>query len=140
MQTVRYLLDKKGSAIWSVTPETPVLEALELMAEKDIGALLVLENKQIAGIFSERDYARKLISIGERCIDIPIREAMTTSVITVQSTQSLRDCMKIMSHECIRHLPVLEDDTLVGIISLKDLLQAVIDDPENDCPESAPIV
>lgn len=126
MKTVRNLLNEKGAQVWSAPPETPVFEALRLMADKDIGALVVMAGTQIAGIFTERDYARKIVLKGKTSRNTPISEIMTTPVVTVTPKQSLLECMALMSRKRIRYLPVVEDGRIVGIISIGDVLNAII--------------
>lgn len=120
------LSQKKSSTIWSVTPDSTVYAALELMAEKNIGAVLVLERGRLAGIFSERDYARKGILKGRASQHTLIREVMTSEVITVENEQRIEECMQIMSDRHIRHLPVTFRSELVGIISINDIVTAII--------------
>jgi CBS domain-containing protein len=128
MQVHHILSGKSINALWSVAPETTVLEALELMSSKNIGAVLVLNNGTLVGIFSERDYARKVILLGRASRDTRIAEVMTTAVITVTPTQKIEECMQLMSDLHIRHLPVVEADKLIGIISINDIVTAIIRD------------
>lgn len=130
MKTVRQVLQTKGTTVWSTTPDSPVIEALRLMADKNIGALLVLEDDQIAGIFSERDYARKLVLQGKASQTTPVRDVMTSQVLNVRPQQTVYECMALMSRERIRHLPVIEKGKLVGIISIGDVVQAIITEQE----------
>ncbi len=118
--------NKPVNAIWSVTQDNTVFEALELMAEKNIGAVLVLEDNELIGIFSERDYARKVILQGRASRDTLIRDVMTAKVITVETDQKIEECMQIMSDKHIRHLPVNSDGRLIGIISINDIVSAII--------------
>ncbi|KQS27167.1 histidine kinase [Dyadobacter sp. Leaf189] len=118
--------NKPVNAIWSVTQDNTVFEALELMAAKNIGAVLVLEDEELIGIFSERDYARKVILQGRASRDTLIREVMTSKVITVETLDKIEECMQIMSDKHIRHLPVNQNGTLVGIISINDIVSAII--------------
>lgn len=131
MKTVRNILAAKGAQVWSVTPTTPVFEALKLMAEKDIGALVVLQGDKIAGIFTERDYARKIVLLGKASRNTPVSEIMTAPVITVGPKQSALECMALMSRERIRYLPVVEQGQLVGMISIGDVVNAIIADQED---------
>ena len=126
MHTVGDILQTKGHTVWSVSPEATVYQALELMAAKDIGALVVLENGRLAGIFSERDYARKIILKGKASRDTPVRDSMTTRVITVGAGETIAQCMALMTHHHIRHLPVLAHAELIGLISIGDVVKAVI--------------
>lgn len=130
MKTVRQLLQAKGGAIYSVSPDARVFEALKLMAEKEVGALVVLESNTLAGILSERDYARKVILQGKSSHDIPVREIMTEHVVTVQPGQTVDQCMALMTSKRIRHLPVVEGGKLVGLVSIGDLVKEVIAEQE----------
>ena len=130
MKTVKQLLQSKGNAIFSIAPEASVFEALKLMAEKEVGALVVTQGGQLAGIISERDYARKVILYGKSSHDIPVREIMTGKVVTVQPDQTVDDCMGLMTNKRIRHLPVMEGDRLVGMLSIGDLVKEVIAEQE----------
>lgn len=126
MTTVSKILAAKGSQVWSVTPTTRLYEALKLMAEKDVGALLVLDEGEIVGIISERDYARKVVLEGKNSMVVPISEIMTTRVVYISPEHSLEECMAVMTDKHIRHLPVLENDQLVGIISIGDVVKELI--------------
>ncbi|MGH2593753.1 MAG: CBS domain-containing protein [Anaerolineae bacterium] len=127
MKTVKQLLQGKGSDVWSVAPTTSVYEALALMAGKNVGALLVLEAGQLVGIFSERDYARKVVLQGKTSKDTPVSEIMTSKVVYVRPEQTIEDCMALMTDKHIRHLPVLADDhQVLGVISIGDVVKAVI--------------
>lgn len=126
MQVYQVLSSKPIDAIFSITKETTVFQALELMAEKNIGAVLVLENGELIGIFSERDYARKVILMGRASRDTQIGDVMTGKVITIETTQKIEECMQIMSDKHIRHLPVTKEGELVGIISISDIVSAII--------------
>ena len=140
MKTVRQLLSEKGNQIWSVSPETPILQALQLMAEKDIGALLVLEGDKIAGIFTERDYARKVILRGKTSKNTPVKEIMTSPVVTAEPKQTVLQCLAMMSRQRIRYLPVVERARLAGVISIGDVVQAIIADQESDIQRLEDIV
>lgn len=126
MKTVKQLLQAKGGAVHGIAPEATVFEALRLMADKDVGALVVLSGNALAGILSERDYARKVILLGKSSHDLAVREIMTERVVTVHPAQTVDDCMALMTARRIRHLPVLENDRLLGILSIGDLVKAVI--------------
>lgn len=126
MQVFQVMGNKPINALYSVTQDNTVFEALVLMAEKNIGAVLVLENDELIGIFSERDYARKVILQGRASRDTLIRDVMTSRVITVETDQKIEECMQIMSDKHIRHLPVNQNDKLVGIISINDIVSAII--------------
>jgi CBS domain-containing protein len=126
MITVRDLLKGKGNDVWSVSPEDVVLKALVLMAEKDIGALLVLEQEKLKGIVSERDFVRSIADT-ERClIDAPVSKYMTKVVITVEPDQTIDECMRLMTANHIRHLPVIDAGHVVGVISIGDVVKADI--------------
>src|SRR5436309_15048656 len=126
MKRICDLLDDKGRAVWSLAPDATVYEAIEQMAQKGVGALLVMEGQRLVGIVSERDYARKVILQGKSSWDTPIREIMTDKVFYVRPEQTVEDCMALMTARRIRHLPVLEDDQVIGVVSIGDLVKAVI--------------
>jgi CBS domain-containing protein len=126
MATVAQLLGRKPRAIHSVAPDAPVLEAIRLMAEHSIGALLVMEGDKLAGIVSERDYARKVILMGRSSVDTPIRQIMTAAVITVGPDDSAQQCMQLMTDRRVRHLPVVEGGRVLGMLSIGDLVRAVL--------------
>jgi CBS domain-containing protein len=131
MHTVGQILRKKGHDIWSVGPDTTVYEALQMMADKNVGALVVLENGELVGIFSERDYARKIVLQGKTSRQTAVSEIMTSRVNCVHPEQTTDECMALMTAKHIRHLPVLdEDDRLVGVISIGDVVKAIISDQE----------
>lgn len=130
MITVRRLLEKKGDAIYSISPHATVFEALGLMAEKNVGAVLVIEEEVLVGIISERDYARKIILKGKTSMDTLVWEIMTSSVVYVNPDQSIEECMALMTEKRIRHLPVLEDDQLIGVISIGDVVKELISEQE----------
>jgi CBS domain-containing protein len=127
MLTVKHLLERKGAQIYFVTPDTPVLDAIRLMAEKHVGALLVMSDLELAGIVSERDYARKVILLGRASADTPVRQIMTSPVITVKPTHTVNECMQLVTDKRIRHLPVVDSGRVVGVISIGDLVKAVIE-------------
>jgi CBS domain-containing protein len=130
MTIVAQVLQEKGHTVWSVSPDATVYQALELMAEKGIGAVLVLDGEKIAGIFSERDYARKVELKGKTARATRVSEMMTPAVYFVQPSQTIEECMALMTAKRIRHLPVLEQGKLVGIISIGDVVKAIIADKE----------
>ena len=130
MKFVGELLSAKGTDVWSVTPEQTVLAALVLMAEKEVGALMVLEGEALVGIFSERDYARKVVLKDKSSRDTPVSEVMSAPVVTVGPEQSIEECMSLMTEKRTRHLPVLENEKLIGLISIGDVVKAVILDRE----------
>lgn len=126
MKTVQQILAVKGTQLWSITPDSTVFAALKLMGEKEVGALTVLENGRLVGIVSERDYARKVILKGRTSRDTFVREIMSTPVICTQPEQTVEQCMQVMTEKRIRHLPVAEEGQLIGMISIGDLVKAVI--------------
>ncbi len=128
MTTVRHLLDRKGRALFTIEPEDPVLEAIQMMADRHVGALLVMRGTELAGIVSERDYARKVVLLGRSSAETPVWQIMTTPVITVSLDKSVQDCMHIVTERRIRHLPVMDGRRVVGIISIGDLVKAVIEE------------
>jgi CBS domain-containing protein len=128
MATVQQLLDAKGSAIYSVGPEDPVLEAIRLMADRHVGALLVLKGDELAGIVSERDYARKVILLGRSSSATPVWQIMSSPVHTVTPDASVDECMRLMTEQRVRHLPVVARGHVVGVVSIGDLVKAVIED------------
>lgn len=130
MKTLKQLLEMKGGQVFTIDPHAKVIEALQLMAKKDVGALLVMDGGKLEGIISERDYARKVILQGKSSQDIPVREIMTTNVVTVDPSQSIEDCMGLMTQRRVRHLPVCEGDKLVGLVSIGDLVKEVIAEQE----------
>jgi CBS domain-containing protein len=128
MATARHLLDRKGRAIFSIGPSEPVLDAVRLMAEHHVGALLVMKADQLVGIVSERDYARKVILKGRSSADTPVSQIMSSPVVTVTLTSSVQDCMQLMTARHIRHLPVLDGGKVVGMVSIGDLVKAVMEE------------
>lgn len=130
MKTVKEILENKGKQIWSVTPEITVFDALKLMAEKEIGAVLVILNDSVVGILSERDYARKVALHGKSSIQMKVEEIMSANVIYIDISQSVEECMALMIHKRIRHLPVYEESKLAGFISIGDVVKALIDEKE----------
>lgn len=131
MMTVRGILKTKGSAVWCAPPETTVFNALATMAEKNVGALVILSGETVVGIFSERDYARKVVLQGKTSRELPVREIMTSDPVSVSPGQSIEECMEIMNSRHIRHLPVLENHKLVGMITIRDAIKAVISEKEH---------
>jgi CBS domain-containing protein len=124
--TVRAVLDHKGVGVCAVTPETPVYEALEIMADKDIGAVLVMDEADLCGIFSERDYARKVILQGKASRETTVGEIMTSPAIVATLDLSVDDCMRLMTDYRIRHLPVTGEDAVIGVLSIGDLVNWII--------------
>ncbi|ATE70891.1 CBS domain-containing protein [Lysobacter capsici] len=130
MRTVRQLLDAKAAEVFAIGPDAPVIDAIRLMAEKRIGAVLVMEGSRLAGILSERDYARKIVLQGRSSADTPVRDIMTAQVVSVSLGDSAERCMQIVTERRIRHLPVLEDGEVIGVVSIGDLVKAVIEDQQ----------
>ena len=130
MTLVSQILQVKGSHTWTVSPNTTVFDALILMAEKDIGALLVVANDDVIGIISERDYTRKIIIHGKSSKDTEVQEIMTREVLCVSPNQSVTKCMALMTNKHIRHIPVLDSGRLVGIISIGDVVKAIISEQQ----------
>jgi CBS domain-containing protein len=128
MIQVWQLLENKGSAVWAIGPENTVYEALERLADKDVGALLVLDNGDLVGIFSERDYARKVSLRDRKAEETPVSSVMSERVLYVRPEQSVEECMALMTDKRIRHLPVVDEGRLVGLISIGDVVKAVISD------------
>lgn len=125
-ETVSSILRHKGHHVWSVSPDDSVLQAIRVMAEKGIGALVVIAGQTPVGIISERDYARKVVLQGKSSKDTPVREIMTSPVVTVSPNHTVDDCMRIVTAKRIRHLPVVQGESVVGVVSIGDLVQSVI--------------
>jgi len=132
MKLVQHLLDSKGRTIISIAANTSVFDAIKLMADKTVGSLLVMDGEQLKGIVTERDYARKVIIKGRSSETTQVSEIMTSDVCTVVSTDTVNNCMTVMSDRKIRHLPVVDDGVLVGMISIGDLVQAIITDQQEE--------
>lgn len=130
MRTVRQLLDAKNPEVFAVSPDDSVLDAIRLMALKSVGAVLAMHGQRLAGIVSERDYARKVVLQGRSSSNTPVRDIMTSKVVTVRLDDSVDRCMQIVTEHRIRHLPVMEDDRVIGVISIGDLVKAVIEDQQ----------
>jgi CBS domain-containing protein len=130
MHTVKELLREKGSQVWTIGPQATVYEALELMATKNIGSLVVLEQGNVAGIFTERDYARKVVLKGRSSKTTTIGELMITDVLYVGPDDTIEDCMALMTDKRLRHLPVMENGKLVGVVSIGDIVKVVISNRE----------
>lgn len=130
MGTVKEVLKNKPRDIWSIPQKASVFEALELMAAKDIGALLVIEEGKLCGIFSERDYARKVILKGKTSKETTVGELMTKSILYATPENTLEECMALMSSKHIRHLPIIEDDTIIGIVTLGDVAKEIISEQD----------
>lgn len=130
MRSVADLLHDKGNQVWAVAPDQTVLDALKLMAEKEVGALLVTSGDQVVGIVSERDYARKIVLKGKSSETTPVGDVMSSEITSVSPQQSVQECMALMTDKRIRHLPVIDRGKLVGILSIGDLVKAVIEDQQ----------
>jgi CBS domain-containing protein len=128
MATARHLLDRKGRAIFSIGPDDPVLEAIRMMADHHVGALLVMTANKLLGIVSERDYARKVILKGRSSADTPVSQIMSSPVVTVALSNSVQECMQLMTSRRLRHLPVVEAGEVLGMISIGDLVKAVMEE------------
>jgi CBS domain-containing protein len=132
VKLVKHLLDRKGRQIISVRPEDTVLDAIRLMAEKNIGAVVVMQDDELCGIMSERDYARKVIVKGRASNETPVSDIMTSKVLTTSDSETVNNCMEMMTEKKIRHLPVVDDGRIVGMISIGDLVQAIIADQQEE--------
>lgn len=130
MGTVRQLLEEKGHQVWSIAPDATVYDALALMAEQDIGSLAVLQDGRLVGLISERDYSRKVILKGRHSKDTPVRDIMAVRMPYAEPEQTVEECMAIVTDQRVRHLPVLEDGRLIGIVSIGDLVKAIIDEQQ----------
>ena len=130
MKSLKQLFAAKGNQVYSIGPNAKVIEALQLMAQKDIGALVVMEGGRLVGMLSERDYARKVILHGRSSEDVPVRDIMTADVITIGPEKTVEECMALVTQRRIRHLPVCEGDKLIGLVSIGDLVKEVIADQE----------
>jgi len=126
MFTVKTILDEKGHDVWTISPEAKVIDALKLMADKNIGALVVLFKNKVTGIFSERDYARKVVLLGKSSVDTPVKEIMTFKVYSVSPETPVEECMTLMTQKRVRHVPVVESGKLVGLITSGDVVRAVM--------------
>ena len=124
--TIKGILAEKGRQVWSVSPETRVYDALALMAEKDVGALVVVADGKPVGVFSERDYARKVILHGKSSKELHVREIMSSPVLSVTPQQTVDECMTLMTRSHVRHLPVLEDGQVIGIVTIGDMVKWII--------------
>ncbi len=130
MKTAKQIIEEKGNQIWSVEPDNSVFDTIKMMAEKKIGALLVIENGKTIGIVSERDYARKIILEGRNSKDTRVGEIMTSDLIAVTPEQNVNECLNLMSDHHIRHLPVISNGELSGMLSVRDLMAAIIEDQQ----------
>ncbi len=130
MKIIKDILEAKGHEVYTISPDATVYEALNLMAEKNVGALVILEGETLAGLISERDYARKVILKGKFSKDTPVHEIMSREPVTVTMDDDLEQCMELMTDKRVRHLPVMEEDRLIGIISIGDVVKGIIDHKE----------
>lgn len=128
MKTIRQLLNQKGNTVYAATLDMHVFDALELMAEKDVGALLVVEGEQLIGVFSERDYARKVILKGKSSKDVYVKDIMSSPPIIIRPDNTNEQALALMSAKHIRHLPVMEENKLIGIVTIGDLVKSIIDE------------
>lgn len=126
METVNHILEHKGSQIWNISPDATVYDALKIMANKDIGALLVMDAWKLLGIFSERDYARKLVLKGKSSKESKVQDFMTKVRVTVNPDTDIVQCMALMTEQKVRHLPVMSDNEVVGVISIGDVVNSII--------------
>lgn len=132
MKLVKHLLDRKGRRIFAVKPDDSVLEAIRVMAEKNIGAVAVMQDDKLVGIMSERDYARKVIVKGRASDKTPVADIMTSEVLTASNSETVNNCLEVMTDRKIRHLPVVEEGNVVGMISIGDLVEAIIADQQEE--------
>jgi len=130
MRSVRHLLESKAPEVFAIGPDAPVIDAIRLMAEKRIGAVVVMQGGRLAGILSERDYARKIVLQGRSSSTTPVRDIMTADVVTVGLQDNIERCMQIVTERRIRHLPVVDGDAVLGVVSIGDLVKAVIEDQQ----------
>ena len=130
MRTVRHLLEAKAPEVFAIGPDAPVIDAIRLMAEKRIGAVVVMQAGRLVGILSERDYARKIVLQGRSSKDTPVRDIMTSDVISVGLNDTTDRCMQLVTDKRIRHLPVLDGGNVLGVVSIGDLVKAVIEDQQ----------
>jgi CBS domain-containing protein len=131
MVRVRQLLGRKGHEVWTVDAEEPVLEAIQMMADRHVGALPVTRGGELVGVISERDYARKVILLGRSSAETPVWQIMSSPVVTVTPDQDVRECMQLMTQQRIRHLPVMQDGRMIGVISIGDLVRVVIEEQDH---------
>ena len=126
MITVNQILEEKGHQVWTISPESMVYEALKIMAEKEVGALIVVDKGEVVGVISERDYARKVVLKGKSSLETPVKEIMSTQVYFVNPEATAEECMALMTEKRIRHLPVIQEKKLAGVISIGDVVKSVI--------------
>lgn len=130
MTTVRQLLDQKGRNVWAIHPDATVFDAVAKMAEKDVGSLMVMDANRLLGIVTERHYARNVVLRGKTSPHTPVREIMETQIVIARPDQSIEQCMALMSDKRIRHLPVIEDQKVIGVVSIGDLVKSIIGDQQ----------
>ncbi len=130
MKSIKDVLRDKGRDVWTIDVEASVLDALKLMADKEIGALVVTEGGRITGVMSERDYARKVVLRGKTSKDTPVREIMTRKVLYVKPEQTVEECMALMTEKHVRHMPVLDGDQVIGLVSIGDIVKSVISEQQ----------
>jgi CBS domain-containing protein len=130
MKNIRELVESKGNAVWSVGPAVTVFETLQLMADKGIGAVLVFESDRLVGMFSERDYARQVILKGKASKDTRVSDVMTARVTYIRPEQTVEDCMALMTDKHVRHLPVVDKDKVIGVVSIGDIVKAIISEKQ----------
>ncbi|MEO6066173.1 MAG: CBS domain-containing protein [Lysobacterales bacterium] len=128
MSTVKDLLSEKGGTVFSVTPDQPVLEALRVMSDAGIGSVLVMQGEELIGILSERDYARKVVLLGRASRDTPVTDIMSAPVVSVQPSTGIHTCMRLMTDQRIRHLAVVADGAILGVVSIGDLVKRMLAD------------
>ena len=126
MRTVNDILQEKGAEVYSIAPDAKVYDALQMMADKNVGALMVIENDSTVGLVSERDYARKIVLKGKLSKDVPVRDIMTTEMVCVHPNEDVERCMELMTNKRVRHLPVFEGDRLMGLVSIGDIVNTII--------------
>ncbi len=131
MASVKQVLQGKGQDVWSIGPEACVYDAIEMMADKEVGALVIMEGDTLVGVFTERDYARKVALQGRSSSDTKVKEIMTSRIAYVGLGQSVAECMAVMTEKRVRHLPVMDGDKLLGIISIGDLVKAIIEEQQH---------
>jgi CBS domain-containing protein len=130
MRSVKDILQEKGTQVYAISPDAKVYEALQLMADKNVGALMVMEGDRAVGLISERDYARKIVLKGKFSKDVPVHEIMTADIVRIGPDRDIENCMELMTDKRVRHLPVFENDRLIGIISIGDIVKAIIEHKE----------
>ena len=130
MRNVKDILQEKGTQVYAISPDAKVYEALQLMADKNVGALMVMEGDTAVGLISERDYARKIVLKGKFSKDVPVHEIMTVDIVRIGPDRDVENCMELMTDKRVRHLPVFENDRLIGIISIGDIVKAIIEHKE----------